>query len=271
VTGDGRGTLPPAFRVASNVQIHPTAVIGGGACIGARSIIHAHAIIDSCVEIGEDVVVHPFAVLGGDPQDLRFDPARETGVRIGSRTVIREHVTVNRATASGTFTDIGGDCFLMAASHVAHDCRIADRVILANGVLLGGHVHLGERVFLGGAAVVHQYGRVGAGAMVAGGARITRDVPPFCLVAERNALIGLNVVGLRRSGVERAAFREIKDAFRAVHRGTGNPRDRAAAALASGSFQSAEARRFLEFFADGHRGFARLRRHGPTQSDEDLS
>jgi UDP-N-acetylglucosamine acyltransferase len=259
-----------AVRPDADVQVHPTAVIGAGARVGARSVVHAHAIIHSCVQIGEDVVVHPFAVLGGDPQDLRFDPARETGVRIGSRTVIREHVTVNRATASGGFTEIGDDCFLMAAAHVAHDCRLAERVILANAVLLGGHVQVGERAFLGGAAVVHQYGRVGAGAMVAGGSRITRDVPPFCLVAERNDLIGLNVVGLRRRSVERATFREIKNAFRAVHRSADNPRRRAAEALASGRFESAEARQFLEFFAAGHRGFARRRRAGPEEPADDV-
>jgi UDP-N-acetylglucosamine acyltransferase len=252
------------------VSIHPTAVIGGGARIGSRSIVHAHAVIHSCVELGEDVVVHPFAVLGGDPQDLAFDPARETGVRIGSRTVIREYVTVNRATVTAAQTEIGSDCFLMASSHVAHDCRLADRVILANAVLLGGHVRVGERAFLGGGAVVHQQGRIGAGAMIAGGARITRDVPPFSLVAERNALIGLNIVGLRRRALERAAFREIKRAFRAVYGRSGNPRVRAAEALASGEFESIEARQFLEFFAAGRRPFVSLRRLAPTESSADL-
>ena len=249
-----------AHRFDSNVQIHPTAVIGPGARIGSGSIIHAHAIIHSCVELGDGVVVHPFAVLGGDPQDLGFDPSRDTFVHVGPRTVVREHVTINRATVAGARTEVGGECFLMAAAHVAHDCRLADRVILANAVLLGGHVRVGERAFLGGAAVVHQHGRIGAGAMVAGGARITRDVPPFCLVAERNALIGLNVVGLRRRRLEAAVFREIKLALRAVLGTTGNPRERAAQALASGSFSSPEARQFLEFFADGRRGFA-SRRH----------
>ena len=176
------------------MQIHPTALIQEGARLGIGCVIHAHAVISRYCELEEAVTVHPFAVIGGDPQDLSFDAGTESAVRVGARTVIREHVTISRATKAGACTEIGADCFLMASCHVAHDCRIGDRVVIANAVLLAGHVQIGDRAFLGG------------------GARISRDIAPFTLVTERNALIGLNVVGLRRRGFKRDVIEEIKRA-----------------------------------------------------------
>ena len=251
------------------MSIHPTALIEEGARLADGCVIHAHALIRRHCELGDGVVVHPYAVLGGDPQDLSFDPATPSGVRIGARTVIREHVTISRATKAGGFTDIGADCFLMAACHVAHDCRIGNRVVIANAVLLAGHVHIGERAFLGGGAVIHQFCRIGEGVMIGGGARISRDVAPFTLATERNALVGLNVVGLRRRGLERKAFSEIKRAFRALDTPVGNLRALAAIALDSGEFTSLEAQTFLRFFEGGRRGFARTQRGLDTASTTD--
>jgi UDP-N-acetylglucosamine acyltransferase len=256
------------FSGDSTIQIHPTAVIEEGARLGAGCIIHAHALITRHCVLAEGVVVHPFAAVGGDPQDLSFEAGRESGVRIGARTVIREHVTVNRATKAGTSTEVGEDCFLMTACHVAHDCRIGSRVVIANAVLMGGHVHVGERAFLGGGAVIHQGCRVGDGVMVGGGARISRDIAPFCLATERNALIGLNVVGLRRQGFKRDVISEIKRAFAAVDVPVGNLREIAASTLLQGGFTSPEARQFLEFFAGGRRGFVRSRRSGATDGGD---
>jgi UDP-N-acetylglucosamine acyltransferase len=214
-------------------------------------------------------VVHPFAVLGGDPQDLSFDPATSSRVQIGARTVIREHVTISRATKAAAATEVGPDCFLMAACHVAHDCQIGGRAIIANTVLLAGHVQIGERAFLGGGAVIHQFCRIGDGAMIGGGARISRDIPPFSLATERNALIGLNVVGLRRRGLTRETLEEIKRAFRIMHVPVGNLRDIARSTLQQGGFNSSEARTFLEFFQGGRRGFARARRDGEGAAGAD--
>lgn len=247
------------------MQIHPTALIEEGARLGAGCVVHAHALISSRCELGEGVVVHPFAVIGGDPQDLAFDPTVNTGVRIGSRTVIREHVTISRATKDGEFTEIGADCFLMAGCHVAHDCRIGERVVIANAVLLAGHVRIADRAFLGGGAVVHQFCRIGAGAMIGGGARISRDIAPFSLATERNAIIGLNVVGLRRRGIKREVVDEIKRVFRAVTAPVGNPRQIAAEILRQNDCRSLEARTLLDFFANGRRGFARTRRGSAAQ------
>jgi UDP-N-acetylglucosamine acyltransferase len=242
------------------MSIHPTAFVEEGTRLADGCVIHEHALIRRHCELGEGVVVHPFAVIGGDPQDLSFDTSTTSGVRIGARTVIREHVTISRATMAESFTEIGADCFLMAGCHVAHDCRIGSRVVIANAVLLAGHVHVGDRAFLGGGAVIHQFCRIGEGVMIGGGARISRDVAPFTLTTERNALIGLNVVGLRRRGLDRKVLDEIKRAFHALDAPVGNLRELAATALQTGAFTSAEARSFLEFFQSGRRGFVRTRR-----------
>lgn len=255
----------------TGTTVHPTALVEEGARLGAGCVIHAHAIVTRHSELAAGVVVHPFAVVGGDPQDLKFDTSTRSGVRIGPGAVIREHVTIHRATAADAFTDIGAGCFLMVGSHVAHDCRLGDKVILANAVLLAGHVHVGEGAFIGGGAVVHQFARIGEGAMIGGGARVSRDVPPFTMATERDALIGLNVVGLRRRGLPRQTLEELKRAFHTVNVQVGNLRQLATEALASGDFSSGEARRFLEFYASGRRGFVRGRRGGATGDAEELT
>jgi len=251
------------------MSVHPTAIVEDGAVLGADCVIHAHAHVTRHCVLGDGVVVHPFAVIGGDPQDLSFDTKLATGVRIGARTVLREHVTINRATRTGSATEVGADCYLMTASHLGHDCRVGDRVIMANAVLLAGHVHVGDRAFLGGAAAIHQFVRIGEGVMVGGAARVTRDVPPFTMVTERDELVGLNVVGLRRRGLKGPVLAELKESFRSVCRPVGNPRELAAAALAAGAYQSAEARRFLEFFTGGRRGFLRIRGAAGDAADSD--
>jgi UDP-N-acetylglucosamine acyltransferase len=248
-------------------QIHPTALVESGARLGEACIIHPYAVISRHCVLGDGVVVHPFAVLGGDPQDIGFDVTNDSTVHIGARTIIREHVTISRATRTGSATEIGAECFLMASCHVAHDCRVGDRVVIANAALLAGHVHIGDRSFLGGGAVIHQFCRIGEGAMIGGGARISRDVPPFTMATERNALIGLNKVGLRRRGLDRATLDELKRALRIVATPVGNLREQAGAALARGEFASPEARQLLEFYQQGRRGFVRPRRDG-NESDE---
>jgi UDP-N-acetylglucosamine acyltransferase len=250
------------------MSIHSTAIVEEGVELGADCVVHAYAIIKRHSVLGPGVVVHPFAVVGGDPQDLKFDPATISGVRIGARTVVRENVTLSRATRPGTCTEIGDDCFLMACCHVAHDCRLGHRVVLANGVLLAGHVAIGDNAFLGGAALVHQFVRIGESTMISGATRAAQDIPPFTLAAERNEVIGLNLVGLKRRGFSRDAIRELKDAFRAVYFTPGNIRAAARAALGGDAFSTAEARLFLTFFTEGKRGFARARRDGSASEDE---
>jgi UDP-N-acetylglucosamine acyltransferase len=183
--------------------------------------------------------------------------------------VIREHVTLHRATRADGWTEVGADCYLMVGCHVAHDCRLGDRVIMANAVLLAGHVQIGDGAFVGGGAVVHQFTRVGEGAMVGGAARVSRDLPPFSMVTERDEVVGLNVVGLRRRGLSRQTLAELKLAFRTVNVAVGDMREIAAAELASGRYASPEARRYLEFFAGGRRSFVRARRAGADAAADD--
>ena len=248
-------------------MIHPTALVEPGATLGADCEVMAYAVVTRHVVLGDRVVVHPFAVVGGDPQNLKFDRASDTGVRVGAGTVIREHVTINRSILPGKFTVVGANCFLMASSHIAHDCEVGDHVVLANAALLAGHVEVGANTFLGGGAAVHQFCRIGESVMVSGHASISRDVPHFIMVAERDDVIGFNVVGLRRRGFSRVAIAELKAAFQDVYFTPGNIREVAAQRRATGTFESAEARRFLEFFAGGKRSFARARRSSRT-SDE---
>lgn len=256
------------YAGAVRAMIHATAIVEDGATLGPGCVVHAHAHVTRHCVLGAGVVVHPFAVIGGDPQDLSFDPKTPSQVTIGDRTVLREYVTVNRATKPGGATAVGRDCFLMSASHLAHDGSLGDRVILANAVLLAGHVHVGERAFLGGGCAIHQFCRIGAGAMLGGLSRITKDVAPFVMAAERDEVVGLNVVGLRRRGTSAAALAELKGAYREVFAPTGNPRARAAQALVTGGYAGAEALEFLSFFAGGRRGFIRPRRDVETGADE---
>jgi UDP-N-acetylglucosamine acyltransferase len=238
-------------------MIHPTAIVEPGAQLGADCEIHAHAIIKKHAILGDRVVVHPFAVIGGDPQYLKFDPKTESFVRVGNGTVLREYVTLNRAIHAGQATTIGENCFLMSGAHLAHDCAVGNNVVLANNALLAGHVSVGDSAFIGGGAAVHQFTRIGEGVMLGGLARITRDLAPYTMVAERDEVSGLNLIGLKRRGASREAIRELKAAFRAVYSEHGNIRLLAQTALTEGSFASAEARAFLEFFLSGKRGFAR--------------
>jgi UDP-N-acetylglucosamine acyltransferase len=242
------------------MSIHATAIIEDGATLGAGCVIHAHAIIKRGTVLGDGVAVHPFAVVGGDPNFLKFDPATLSGVRIGSHTVIREHVTINRSIYAGKDTTVGARGYLMANAHVGHDCTVGDDVVLATNIMLGGHVDVGSFTFFGGGAGAHQFSRIGEGVMIAGLARITQDLAPFLLVSERNEVSGLNLVGLKRRGVGRDAIAELKECYVAVFAG-GDPRKLAAARTA----RTPEAKRFLEFFSAGKRGFARP---GPLASTD---
>ena len=257
--------IHPSAVVATGVRIGPGTVIGPGAVvesdvtIGSGCRVSAYAILRSGAILGDRVEVDSFSVIGGLPQDLHFDRSQSSGVRLGDGTVIRESVTISRATRAGGYTEIGSECLFMAGSHAGHDCRIGDKAILANGVMLGGHVSVGSHTFIGGGAGIHQFCRIGESVMLGGNASITMDLPPFLIVVERNEVIGLNLVGLRRRGFSRESIIELKEALRHVY-AEGKPADQASQALAETRFKTDEAGRFLSFFGDGKRGFARPRR-----------
>lgn len=236
--------------LASNVEVGAYAIIEPHVSIGAGARIAAHTIIRKGSVLAEGVQVDSFAVVGGLPQDTSFNDTCNSGVKIGARTVLREHVTVNRSTREGGVTLVGADCFLMAGAHIGHDCVVGEHVIIANDVLLAGHVSIGDWCFLGGSSVYHQFLRVGAYAMVSGGGRMSHDVPPFVTAAERNGAYGLNLIGLKRRGFSKEEISDIKRAYRTVYLSdNGSPVRAAQAALDTDSSTTARGHEFLSFVA----------------------
>ena len=214
--------IHPGAELHPTVQVGPYAVIGERVRVGPGTVIGAHVVIEGPTEIGEQNQIFPGAAIGLEPQDLKYNGAA-SWVKIGDNNRIREYVTVNRATHEGEATVIGNGNLLMAYVHVAHNCVIEDRVVIASAVVLGGHVHVESRATLGGSLGVHQFVHVGRLAMVGGMSRINRDVPPYMLVEGNPARVRLlNQVGLKRSGIseddEGRVFATLKKAFRLLYR-----------------------------------------------------
>lgn len=207
--------IAPGAKLGPGVSVGPFAVIETDTEIGEGCQIGAHAIIQPRVRMGRSNVVHPTAVLGGLPQDLGFQPDTETWLDIGESCVFREGVTISRATQAGGSTRIGDACYFMNNAHVGHDCQLGSHNILASNVALGGFVEVGDRVFFGGAAVVHQFCRVGSYAMLQGLAGINKDVLPFMMVGGRPGKhYRLNLVGMRRAGIDGERLKAISAAMR---------------------------------------------------------
>jgi UDP-N-acetylglucosamine acyltransferase len=217
---------------SSRVDIHPTAIVDDGADldegvvvgpysiigpnvrIGADTEISSHVLIEKDTTVGRECVIHKGAVLGTDPQDLKYGKEPTTLV-VGDRTRIREYCTLNRGTAATGTTVVGSDCLLMSYVHVAHDCRIGDHVILANSVNMAGHVTIGDWVIISGLTPIHQFVRIGAHSFIGGASRIVKDIPPYVKAAGNPVqLYGLNSVGLQRRGFPEDVRRELKRAYR---------------------------------------------------------
>lgn len=199
-----------------DVSVGPGAIVGPGVVIGAGTRIGSHALIERNTIVGEDCVIHHGAVLGTDPQDLKYE-GEPTRLVVGDRTIIREYATLNRGTRAAGKTVVGSDCLLMAYSHVAHDCVIGSHVILANSVNMGGHVEIGDWAIVGGLTAIHQFVRIGTHAFVGGAARVAKDVAPYVRCGGSPlAIAGLNSIGLRRRGFDSETRRAIKQAYRLV-------------------------------------------------------
>ncbi len=266
-------------------EIHPTAVVHPGAKIGANVRVGPFAFVDEHVEIGDGCVLashvavvghttigegcrlHSGAAVGGEPQDLGYK-GEVSYVRVGKRCTIREYVTIHRGTKPGTVTEVGDDCFLMALVHLAHNVRLGNRVIIANGTMLGGYVEVGDRAFISGSVTVHQFVKIGRLAMVGGAAGLSKDVPPFCLVQSmgRNVIAGLNIVGMRRAGITPDERKAIKEAFRTLYQGGMNVHQ--AAEVLKGRFAQGPASEFAPFIAQAHRGLCRFAAGAETEEDE---
>lgn len=205
--------VAPGARIGSDSEIGPYAVIESDVEIGDHCRIDAHAVIKRYTRLGDATRVHEHAVLGGEPQDFQYQ-GKPSQLLIGKDNIIREGVTIHRSSREAGATTIGSGNYLMAYSHVAHDCILGDRIVLANTVLLAGHVEVEDDVFLAGGAAVHQFCRLGRHAIIGGNAKVTQDVLPFSLTDGHPArLRSLNVVGLKRAGIP---TRDLKEAFRIV-------------------------------------------------------
>ncbi len=203
-------------ELGPGVKIGPFAVVGPSVKLGRGVHIHAHAVVDGDTTLGEHAEVFPHAAIGLRPQDLKYDGSK-TKLIIGARTVLREGVTVQPgSTGEGCgVTQVGSDCLVMAYSHIAHDCVVGDRVVVANGTQIAGHCVIGDRAILGGVTTVHQFVRVGAYAITGASSRVLQDIPPFVMADGHPArLFGLNSIGLRRAGFSDEARRALKRAYR---------------------------------------------------------
>lgn len=251
-------------RLGAGVVIGPYAIVESDTEIGDGCEIRSHAVVKRFTRLGRENVVHEGAVLGGEPQDLAFG-GEPTPLVIGNANVIREGVTIHRGSSADSPTMVGSDCFLMAYSHVAHDDRLGDGVILANAVLLAGHVDVADRAFLSGGVVVHQFCRVGRLAIVGGNAKVVMDCLPFVSSSGVPArAMGLNLVGLRRAGVDAEGRRALKQAYRILLR-SGLPLDTALQEMAGLSNPLVD--EMIGFARSSKRGFHRAGRHSEDEAE----
>jgi len=214
--------VDPAASLGEGVEVGPWAFIGPGVQVGAGTVVGPRVLIERDTQVGEDCQLANGAVLGTDPQDLKYK-GEDSKLRVGDRTVVREFATLNRGTEASGLTVVGSDCLLMAYAHVAHDCEIGNHVVLANSVNMAGHVMIEDWAIVGGLVPIHQYVRIGAHAFVGGGSRVPQDIPPYCRAAGNPPkLYGLNSVGLERRGVSEEVRRGLKEAYRVLFMGSEN-------------------------------------------------
>ena len=215
-------------KIGLGCQIGPFCHVGSRVVLGDGVVLKSHVVVAGNTEIGNDTIVFPFACIGEIPQDLKF-AGEETSLLIGRRNRIREHVTMHTGTAGGGgITRIGDDGLFMAGCHVAHDVQIGNRVIIVNNAALAGHCIVEDDAIIGGLVGVHQWVRIGRGAIIGAVTMVANDVIPYGLVqAPRGELDGLNLIGLKRRGVSRSEISELRSAFRVLAKREGTFQDRA--------------------------------------------
>jgi UDP-N-acetylglucosamine acyltransferase len=258
--------IHPKAKLDATVRIGPYAVIDAGVELGANCVVGPHVYLTGETKIGANNHFHAGCVIGDAPQDLKYK-GELTRLRIGDDNVFREHVTLHRSNKPGTETGVGSHNFLMANSHVAHNCAVGNHVILANGALLGGHAVVQDRAFISGNCLVHQFTRVGTLALMQGGAAISQDLPPFAIALRVNEICGLNVVGLRRAGFTAEQRLELKRLYHLLFRGGKNLRK--AQAVARQNFSSVPATTLLDFIAEAKRGVCSDSGHTAGPGDDE--
>lgn len=252
-------------------QIDKTAIVQEGATlakdvtIGAYAFVSSEAILEQGVSVGQgarvcgkimvgkNVKIYPYAIVGSEPQDLKFDPSQKTSTIIGDNVTIREFATVNRGTiGGGGVTRVGNNVLIMNYCHIAHDCQVGDGVIMSNNATLAGHVEIGENTVIGGLTPVHQFVKIGEGCMIGGASAISQDIPPFCLAEGNRAKIrGLNIIGLRRR-FDKEDIDALKEAFKQLFRSDKLLKESATKLLATSSNE--KVKKICQFVLETKRG-----------------
>jgi UDP-N-acetylglucosamine acyltransferase len=249
--------ISPDATLADGVDVGPYSIIGPDVHIGKNTLVGPHVVIETQTDIGENNRIAQFASIGGAPQDLKYR-GEPTRVVIGNHNMIREYVTINRATIHDIgVTMIGDNNLLMAYCHVAHNCKLGDHVVMANAANLAGHVHVEDHAIIGGLTGIHQFTRIGAHCIIGGASAVTKDIPPFVMASGNFAkLFGLNTIGLKRRGFTDETIAALKEAYRIVFRSS---------RLLADAIQNVEhqvedlpeVRQFLDFIRKSERGICR--------------
>ncbi len=237
-------------QIGAEVEIGPFSIVGPEAIIGDKCVIQSHVVIEGPVQMGAGNFIGHGSIIGSAPQDLNFQPQTKSRIEIGNANVIREHCTIHRGATEGSATVLGDGNFLMVNAHVGHDCKIGNGVVIVNDCLLAGHVRIDDRAFIGGGSRFHQGIRIGRVVMAEG--RFTKNLPPF-LIAAKNQVFGVNILGLRRAGFSPADRDEIKRAFKLLY--TSGLNTKQALEKAAETEFGAVGREFFDFVAEaGKRG-----------------
>lgn len=249
--------VDPAAQIDENVTIGPFAIVKSDVCIKSGTRIGPYSVIDQFTTIERDCQIYQNAAIGGAPQDLKFH-GEKTYLKIGRGTVIREFVTINRGTeAGGGYTEVGEENYLMAYTHIAHDCKTGKRVILANNSTLAGHIELGNHVTIGGLVAIHQFVKIGDYAYIGGKSAVVKDIPPYVIASgDRATLHGLNNVGLKRHQFQKSTLSELKKAYRIVFR-FGLTVKQASERVKAEVEQIPEVKKFMTFIQESNRGITR--------------
>lgn len=249
--------VDPEAELGPNVEIGAYSIIRGNVFIGSGTVVGPHVIIESFVTIGPDCTIFQYASVGAVPQSLKYE-GEETHVTIGRGTVIREFATINRGTGyGGGVTEIGEENFLMAYTHIAHDCKTGRNVVFANNATLAGHITIGNYATIGGLSAVHQFVRIGDYAFVGGKSAIVKDIPPYVIASgDRAKLHGLNSVGLKRHGFSQETLSTLKKAYRIIFR-IGLTMNEAIERARAEVEQTAEVINLLDFLTSSQRGITR--------------
>ncbi|MDD2601046.1 MAG: acyl-ACP--UDP-N-acetylglucosamine O-acyltransferase [Kiritimatiellae bacterium] len=248
--------IAPGAQLAEDVQVGAYAMIGPHVKIGAGTVIRQHANIEGHTTLGEQCEVFPFACIGMKCQDLKYVDGDITYAEVGDRTVLREYTTVHLGTKPGEITKVGADCLIMAYCHIAHGCTVGEHVIISNLGTLAGEVLVEDYAILGGLVAVHQFCRIGAHSMIAGGSKVRQDCAPFMLTDASNEdakVLGPNIVGLKRRGYGPEVRIALKEAYRLLYR-EGLNRTQALDKIKYEMNETPEITRLVEFYQTSHRG-----------------